>query len=1607
MGKINKTFDFIQSEENLYNIDNYNTQSGTKSLELDFAGNIKLKNFNTQINTDNFYGDGRLGYFKKRDSISVRPLSVYFKEIIEHPTYGACLWDVWFGDSQGSFQKGDEVILHKKHIEKESYLDELGQWEIVTITGKIIEGDPSLGTEKIHYQISSMPVIEFSTRTANSCTMILQYETLELFDNTQFYLDLPTNWYITQANSKIWNNRVLSYPDGILFIKASDEIIIGRNSKIASRYGYNGAHVYSTRYYARGGAPLGCGMDADGIYDKPDITDVRTNHCYSMGYPFHGPGGMGYAGVNHSSNTHIGRAGPRSDDLNENIYYGIGCQGAVQSGHEYGPAGGGIVIIQTPKITFMNKRSRIDAWGTYNGVDSRGVGGSGSILVKTEEIIINENPGQLALFDEDIPSLEDIRSGVVNNFGLSIFSVMYMYNTQKQANMDGNYGPMISAPGQMQLEIDKMNLEGTIIAQADITENNLKDIIQDYRICNIASNIRTDLTNLIEPWDFNTNQKTHSHNHWAPKYETGSWFRFYTNGIKNIDIEGWYDVVRIVPKYKPATGTEIKIAFSIDAGLSWKYFDVTDPDDPVISSIDIDVSSSFDTGGNTPEELENMINQTFMTSSLILPQRSKENKTIDVCIAIKTTKEHISPLFDYIWFNYDMVPILSAPIPINPYNGEEFNNEYVDFVWLQPSQKFGSLQNRIEINTIPNFDKDEMALTADEDAISSSDDKIMIPYKPSQYDNKVNTCNYFKLPYLKHRAAGIVNAYDHKRHSFMWDKETRTISYDGGDEYFHKGNIIKLPAHEDIIAPTELDFTLKNITVPQSGSLAFHIDFTGATDYNITPAVGSGVWNLEHKGTAIVQEPNVAHNVLPRFFANDESYIEYRCDKDYLKADNWLRQNNQKTIMIRFNPGDLELNDDCYLFSVNNWSWNSYWGDVGLHKGRNQFNEDEIYFFWTNGYHTRYANAECIHQDSENVIVIRYNGDNYAEGFINGIPMTAEQQAHYYDTEHTSYYQYDDPDGTWENQMVMSFGQRARAYSSDKAFRGKLIEFAIWETALSDEEIETVSQVPNYNLRYNISTNTLEWKRVPYYDHLSDYQFVQDKVDDFRYNERWEINRQWFSAARNNCYKNNHDSLLIGTYSPNKSEENSWFEHTQEWQPIDGIPFMTCRYGNDTKAYREKIVYLDNNSVRNETTGDAQYIGLIAQERINASEDSVELNFFYRDVEMSSYKNYHDIELQTGVFTPSNNTYRNMYSRYFSIRKHKENGFTCGVWVRHTNGRVYPQLNPGVYDETTMLPYDLIPDTMYTMRIMVNDSVSSSSFWLFSDFDGNYKNGVKLWDQQMYNGHTPSSYGYMSTDFKDTYYALNYPYEDYMCTMNQSVNPSFELINIAKFDENSTVSEKAGFIPRYDTLLHITNDFLKKINYIDVLGDSDNALTDMRFFCSFDGGNQWRVYDKDNTAWALTTIDNYENGMTAEEIMALSTYEYEQTNGFELGKEFSVRAVLVTKDSRSTPYIDWVKVSYNGPLTIDSWKDDGSFYNGTTFYYCDDSSWNPYLEPDFTGTSQTWKEMGDGVPDTLSFSEGHGSKPSTNEQKVFGGVRLLLNPKGKYYWRIAAYNGQK
>lgn len=1608
MPYIDKTFDFEYGSDNKYEIDLYQTNSHLSSLEINRNGNIQMKNFSDDPKSDNFYGDGRLGRHQQINTTEINPRTGYVQEVQNHPVYGWCLYRTWYQTSE--FLAGDEIVIYKKHIESEAYLDQLGTWEVLTIKEKIVD---SFGT---HYSLEKAPVYEYTSNTANSISLILQYEYLKILDNQRFAIDLHAASYVTMP-SDLWLGRRISHPQCILYIKSQEGIEIGKNAYIGSLFGYNGAHAYYNLYstnqsysYSDGGAPLGCGTDSrSGNYLSlvASIRDIRSSGINRLGIGYvsnvhdnntvYGPGGCGSNGIRHDSNTFFGNSMPVSLNLNNRIYCGLGgtqfyfgydnnsyYDDAYQSNHGYGYAGGGILIIQTPKIEFKDKESRLYSTGTGNSTRRRlGYGSGGSMIIKAEELIFNENPG-LKVASEDF-------STILGN-STSSFSTVN--------GLNASYSNYISPPGQIQLEFDRwvnnyeldsVTGEPTVYTPSTVSTTVLEDHIYDFYSTKRKQSLG--LLGTVEEWSTDGLQQYKSHDFSSPKYETGKFYKFVTRGLGNINIEMWSEITSLSTNSNIPEGTEIKLAFSTNLGSTWQYINLDGPA-PQLASLTLS-DADLNTKGNTPEQLKEFVSSAFLTNMFIYSQRTEEIKTIDVCIALKTTKSHITPMFDRLWFNYEGVAYLNPPIPMSPYNGEEFNNEYVNFVWLQPESRDGSIQNRIEINIIPSFERPEISIIADNEDNSSSNGKIHLPYKPMLFDNTNNNCNYFKLPYMKRRYSNIVNANEINLASLLYDTSTRTINYIGKDIFFRKGNTIELsPGNIQAPSLSSMNFRLDNITIPKASNFQHHFKFYNLPDtsYNtLKDAINPSMFDPSkiEVGTYSTTN-NILHGKTIDFNKSGSSYFKIGLLAN--SGSGLGTKDTNYTFSVRFVPDGLTVASENYISGVWNvtrgyWSWL-----ISLYPYVDIDGETKVrigYYIYNAWY---YYHAKGILEKTENVITVTTSDTSTANDltniYLNGIKIINEVPARNSGIVNTDIF-------------YLCVGSDQNITNNTLKFVGQIIEIGCWNTVLSDSEILQISKVPTYHLRYDFNTNSLVWKQVPYKDHLLDYKFVQDNVDVFNATSdttRYCITNQHFAFNDAECYYTNHNSALFGIYSPNVSESTSFKQFENSFKPINGIPFLYNREGDDRRAYKTRLRYHDSNTFRQTGNFSAQWQHVSPHSRIEANTDSVVLSFVFREYANLSYTTP-IIGIVTGTLNYSEVVDDDtMYSRRFLLKyDYISKSFKFLSQILHTNSTRYT-----VHNWVT-LSYPLKDNHVYNMEMRSNGNIKNTEVWITSPTDDNYLTGIRLYSPSD-TTYTPMSYGYNTNDFKDITRLTSAIYEDVAATFMTGEENSFEIIGLSTYNDNSNIISYAGYEFRYDIYKSINKEGLQKLNYVEFKGGSTSAESDIRIFFSFNNGLSYKRFNFSTNVWNEVNPSVVSNGMTVEDVMKLSTYQFNLGGGFTTGNNVISRIVFSTTSPFSTSLMDYIKISYNGPMIIDSWQEGGSFYNGTQFYFSE-SGWNPYIPADFSDSSQNWVIMGTDKPSHSNWDSTKGSKGSFGPRKVFAGCRVLLNPKGKYYWRVAAYNG--
>jgi len=1512
MALTNKSYTFSKENEKVYNIDSYKV-ANEASISIQNNGNVILNNTNPNSNTDNFYGDGRLGITEIRSNNNVQPACFYFEKYIsDHSIYGPVLWNIW--SSYGTFNPGDEIILYKKHAISEEYVDECGEWEICTIK-EIINDD-----DGIHYSLSVTPSLDYTNNTANSGTLILQYQSLEVFDGIYF-----TQQYNRQFNYvPWWDGMGISTPHGILFIKSMDGIILGNNAEIGNRKGNPGAHGYrydGTIYrYELGCSKLGMSRYSGDSYITEADRDSRSPALIREYNYRKTPGMPGIDGMSHENDSTYSNRDEVSDDLNEKIHVGIGgtvgYDGYTGSRpyHQYGCSGGGIVIIQTPKILFKSGTSRIHAvtsCSSSDNIDNYGTGGS--ILVKAEIMEFLEE-GIVATGT----ACSEARGWSDSNFSTSALSESGRLN--------------VGLPGHIQLECNEYIIEGVSKTKdefLDVKDSYIYDeYFNQYFVLNDIQEGMSDYP--LGP------ERIEDFSYMSPIYETGSYFKIGTTGVLNAVINDWYNIEEILMDATLYDDTDIRVVFSNDLGKNWYYFDFSE--DPIAASTSLS-DSDISTKSNTVAELLDFINEPLLTSSMVNPQRGNDNRQIDVTFALKTDIAYKTPILRSLWFRYNKVPIPLAPIPINPYDGEEFDNEYVDFVWLQPEQKYGSIQNRLQISNVDNFDTAKRNYKLDS--------YMYLPYKAAKYDNTTATINNFNPPILVDRTLSS-SSYDESVSASLF-KEGNYITYIG-DEYLINGTPLRTSPNT-IEMPTDLDYR-ETTDRSTDRTLTGHIIFP--QDMEVGDEDLTGNFTLKSINGDYLES---SYYGITKQLKTDSSY-EY----EPKAGTTLLYSENDFTISYRFKLID-DYTGERDLFKLFTIDTENFYNNVlgykpdlsGAHNYRLNYNY--YYSLRTSG---SYLSCPLFEKNLENVMVLKYDSETKKiKTYLNG----------YFIFESS----YTVKDSETQGDCLLKFGDKNAAPVIP-------IEWCMYSEQLSDEDIKTISKLPVKNLRYNIENKELEYQEVMDIGHLiypENETLAKPLPANTGYSVHWADTRYTYRMSlANRIYANTKKSLRLVTIC---NDEIIYYSQTPEQNFMEGDE----SYGVAYYSGLSDIAYKENNSYYNDLSS-FHPRGFRANKKVNYFNTNFDMAFKIKDT-ISSNTWYMGCFFRT---TTEHIGYENAVGHYYI--KYMDGNYTF-IMYDYTTANNYQNII------TQTLPYKLKEGHIYVLRGYLESE--NCRFTLQSDTDIEYVNELEIANT---NGksYTRKAYGCPDQSI----------YSNAREAGGEFLNPHFydariydrgvEPISLITYNEVDQ-TEKDGYnnFTYRDILVPGVN--IQKINRIYTRYSSLSPECSIKYF--FKVGDNWRVYNFGTNEWIDTDITDYDNAMSYNDVLKLSEYEFARNNGPEYGKDFVLRFILFTSNKVYSPELQEVYVDYNGPMTIDSWIEDGSNYTGLTWYYSKD--WNVYEAPDFSDENQGWVEMGTGVPDSTVFKDGYGSRPSVGTTKYFGGVRVLLKPKGKYYWRAAAYNG--
>lgn len=1567
-----KQFQVQSGELSLFSYDNYVVPSGVPSLEQDGNGNIILNNISDNPNTNNFYGDGRHGDLVIRSNTEMTQHAFYFEQYENHPIYGHILKNVWHRNNI-PFEKG-EYVLQKKHVRTvEQVLNyDWGRWEIVDVLEVINDG------ANIHYKIAATPSITFDMTSANAAGLVYQFRDIEVQANCKLELRNSTlstvdSVSVTRSPNMVsagWPaSSIFSAPDGTFMFKVQNKVVMRDKGVIISSFGLSaysnmvtGVVGGTTRPLASG--PLGSNVtviSGNAVVDNwalgGDGSDVAA---YYNGRTT--PGSPGNYGGN-KNKTSYGIPLPVISDLNRNIHYGLGGHSRLYSNRR-GMCGGGSFILHSPHLELRNGAyiaSRGHDRGSLYEYNIRG--GCGSILIKVNNVEVYND------------------SNAYDGTGLDKqpFAVS---RTDTAAT---------HAPGLCQLEFDSLKwvdspsttpvittFTPTTLSGSDSTKRKVFSVYKDIDLQNNYVNTTANDTGGV-PWVYQGNYISREFSDISPKYNTGKYWKLRTNPLKTLSLKGWYTMTQFQNRCILPPGTDIRFLFSKDGGTTWKAIDFSGSQPVLVSASlnDTDISNK----GNTPEQL-NYTSSANLTRLFIEPQIGETEPTLDLMVAFRTTDANKTPAYSYLWVDGEMAGTLAPPIPMRPYDREEFAGSDVNFVWLQPEQLRGSIANRVEISDTPNFNTMNDVLTSSSN-VSALGEYIVNPLSPVKYNNSDNNFAYFKMPYMKSRFAPITSSAENNLPSVVWNETLNEIQYTGGDIYFYKGNDVISPKNINIAIPSKLDFKM-NSSSPLWSSAFSYMKFTGVTDpsqvidekYN---------WAIRFIAPALVVRPSLAHGTLLSYpnTANAKSHVETPISVD--GTNPLVNKTMESTFVFRFSPTALTPATYNTILTMKNGASTASLCQVMIYPydaaGRRHYTVG-LYngSVWNICYH------HLLNENDEIVFVVTNSGSFY-NLYMNGIlviknmPNAANLTA-----------------GAYNNKSVrFMFFQESDTTSY---CQGDMIEFYTFNKELSVDEVVSISGVANYDLRLNLNTNQLGWFRRPYWDHVQEYERSTDRAF---YTGNYtldsgcaEVN---FIGDEWNYISNNH-SVLIGRFNPTLRKRDAWIPIEQSATLSRNIPFHHNYVGGDWLSWKNNLITTENNSIR--TTG-VDYLNplkLVKHGRILARSESVRYDFVFEDTELNVPQS---IEFCTGRSSDS----AVVYTRRFQIRINKTNPVVKSGYDEFS----YDVRWRLVYNNTTILnvsgstefefPFPLKIGHKYNVRFDTLNNVATSSIWIYSDTDVNYTTGAKLHQFSSIN-----SYGWMNKRYNQSNSwtaidsTVSNTYEDVWLGISTNTNlPAFVPISVVTYNSSSVIDSLPGHILRYDMNQVIRPQYLKKINRVAVETTVSSSATKIRFFVSFDG-NVWKKWSTNQ--WITVETTNVDNGMSVEEISLLGIKQYTGTGGMVTGSSFFLKTVMETSNVLITPKIKKIDISYNGPYVYDSWNELGSSYDSNVkFYFNSSGSWNPFIDLDFT----TWTEMGSDKPNTSILTSINGSPGSTNTNKVYGGCTISVVPTGYWYWRVAAYNG--
>ena len=1575
---IERNYEYKKENSLLYNVDNYDINDG---LSIEFSdGMASLRNINSNPKSNNFFGDGRLGSQTYVTDKMLSPTCCYFQSLlINDPLYGTHLQGV-FAET-GVFNIGDEVILYKKYCSDKSLYDEVGKWDIVTIIN-VIEDQGGIN----RYVIDKVPDNEYvGSDTVNSATLVLQFDRLTVggklslqADNAATNTTDPNshNWRdkIGHPEVEVWKNRELGNPRGIMYIKVKNDMLMLEGSSVSNHIGTYGGRAYKSRpsdeldstKKAHDQYVPSCGFlpsPSDGMAGV-DSALPASDLCDFAGY--HSSGGSSFSaeGNKHANTPYTAMQIPAkyrgaNGDLDKMFMGMPASYPSYASYWGFGSDGGGIIIVQAKKLT-MEEGTIITTPSVYRhaigyNTQPTSIGAGGTTIVKCPDIVLNMSTAPISTLAR---TSDDT----------------YLDRSEEHIT---HYG--ISNQGTSVMEFENISINGVASTFQDVQNNfeAYKDkLFMDYKYMReLPTKIEEDGTetplvtadSLARESDYPTtnvedtlvNTPTTS----MAEYETGKYYKVYTKGLHNIDTGLWNSVNGFNIEAEIPTDTDVRILLSRDGGDSWFKINVDGGTAGTVTLNDIG------TKGNTVEELVGYTDSVALTGLLV---SGNTNKTLDIAVGMVTTKQYKTPSIDNVTVNYEGIEVPDAPIRILPYHEEEFDREEVDFVWMQPMQRAGSLQNRIEISPTSDFDPKEEVIDMVNGGYSSSNAKIHLPYVSKLVDNRINSLSDVVLPYLMVKGSAPESTYDEGKTSCRLSDDLTKIVY-SGDTFFVKGTSMQLPSTEllspDVDAEAPLQSTSNNTSIVHGYKMS-----GVSTETEFSDSVGTMTLVNDH----VALRSNSYLGSVAYF--NGDASMSMLIPQDSKKTNILTKLHTERTIHIKFNPKVMPSRACLFSFRKDVSGTEMFSLDI---------NTDSIIVNGVSSYYhsDNYLEQRKIGLDEEHNVTIVVYTTNRCDVYHNGFKVIQ-------DVVYNSYPTYiDGEDDTPENDVVCDIGVcLGRNYEGgSEPFYGSMHEFVVYDYAMSDSDVLSISKLPIYHMRYDLRDDSYKLLQYPYsctelmYDNkLWGYSFNNDgrQLNHFA--------NPLLANHNNVTYASNNDTILIGKYSSKTLVQDSFKSVTAGKHIIMGYNFYTNDW--DHLNNMSKYTLASNNTIEQNYTGYSNI--LVKSGRINKQTTTTEIEFIHTD-EHRVRTTQASISIRYGVYSAGKT------DKYYAIIH------------RRTDMTYYLKVSIGIATYNIELP-EFKPGHRYTLSMVPVDGSFQSNVLvkLYSSTNTSYSDNKVLFSSSERYGYNSHNHGFTSEMYEDmTQSDTTGDWVDVGCGLI-SIDKEFALIGMTCLDAESVVVRDNGYVDSYFIEKRLPAGLTYNIIRMDVLSEIRSAMTSVRSIISFDNGTTWKVYDSGTETWSvLTDIDTAtvsSKGMPDSELYTV-TDSVAVIGGFNNTSDTILRTYLITKDNSVTPRILSHKVLKNGPRVIDSWREPGSYYHSEyEWHYLNDGTWNPYIAIDTTGsTGQGWEEFGTGVPNPTIFVEGSGSKPSTNLLKTYAHVKVDCLPKGKWYWRVSAYNGLK